>query len=74
MLILLEDWRTVLHKAWSLKFTAAACVLGAAEVYTAIAQPAGVPNGVFAGIAALVSVLAFVARLLAQEELRDGHR
>ncbi|CUI05282.1 DUF7940 domain-containing protein [Massilia antarctica] len=72
-MILVANWRAVLAKAWSLKFTAAAGLLGAAEVYIAIAQPAGVPNGVFAGIGALVSVLAFVARLMAQEELRDGH-
>ncbi|NHZ93221.1 hypothetical protein F2P45_30045 [Massilia sp. CCM 8733] len=68
-MILIEDWRAVLAKAWSLKFNAAAGLLGAAEVYIALVQPAGVPNGVFAGIAALVSTLAFGARLLAQKEI-----
>lgn len=71
---LIRDWPRVLRKAWSLKFTAAAGLLGAAEVFIAIAQPSGMPNGVFAGIGALVSLLAFVARLMAQEEMRDGHR
>ncbi|MDQ1921298.1 DUF7940 domain-containing protein [Massilia pseudoviolaceinigra] len=67
-MILIEDWRAVLAKAWSLKFNAAAGLLGAAEVYIALVQPAGIPNGVFAGIAAVVSLLAFGARLLAQRE------
>ena len=68
-MILNENWRAVLAKAWSLKFNAAAGLLGAAEVYIAMVQPAGVPNGVFAGIGAVVSTLAFGARLMAQKEL-----
>lgn len=69
---LIEDWRSVLKKAWSLKFNAAAGVLGAAETYVALVQPAGVPNGLFAAIGAVVSVMAFAARLLAQKEMGNG--
>ena len=69
---LIDDWQSVLKKAWSLKFNAAAGLLSAGEVYIAMVQPAGVPNGVFAGIGAFVSMLAFGARLMAQKELSDG--
>lgn len=68
---LIENWPAVLKKAWSLKFTAAAAIFGALEVVVGQIQPAGVPNGVFAGIAAAVSIGAFAARLLAQKEIHD---
>jgi hypothetical protein len=69
---LIEDWQAVLARAWSVKFNIAATVFGAAEVVVAIVQPAAIPNGVFAGIAATISVLANVARILAQKELSDA--
>ncbi len=69
---LIEDWQAILKKAWSLKFNALAGLLSAGEVYIAMVQPAGVPNGVFAGIGAFVSMLAFGARLMAQKELGNG--
>lgn len=70
---LVENWRAILAKAWSVKFNVAATTFGAAEVVVALVQPAGIPNGVFAGIAALISVAANVSRILAQKELvADG--
>ena len=69
---LVDDWQAILHRAWSLKFNAAAGVLGAAEVWVALVQPDGIPNGTFAGIGAVVSMLAFGARLMAQRELSNG--
>lgn len=71
---LIEDWRAVLAKAWSLKFNAAAGLLSAGEVYIALVQPAGVPNGMFAAIGAVVSMLAFGARLMAQKELHGNDK
>lgn len=71
---LVDDWRAVLRKAWSLKFNAAAALLSAAEVCIALAQPAGIPQGLFAGIGAAVSALAFGARLLAQKELHGNDK
>lgn len=68
---LVENWPAILKKAWSLKFTAAAAVLGGAEVVVGQIQPAGIPNGIFAGIAMLVSIAAFASRLLAQQEIHD---
>ena len=69
---LVEDWLVILQKAWSVKFNIAATVFGAAEVIVALVQPEGIPNGVFAGIAAVVSIGANVARIFAQKELGNA--
>lgn len=67
-----ENWQAILKKAWSVKFNAAATLFGAAEVVVALVQPASVPNGVFAGIAAVISIAANVARIMAQKEMSNG--
>ncbi|MCE3605813.1 hypothetical protein LXA47_19710 [Massilia sp. P8910] len=66
---LIDDWRLVLRRAWSVKFNIAATAFGAAEVAVAIWKPDGMPNGMFAGAAAAVSIFANVSRLMAQKEL-----
>lgn len=69
---LVENWGEILKKAWSVKFNIAAAFFGAAEVAVALIQPAAIPNGVFAGIAVGVSLLANFARILAQKEMSGG--
>ena len=66
---LIEDWQAVLRKAWSMKFSILAAILGGLEVGVQFVQPAGIPNGVFAGIASAVSLAAGISRLIAQREL-----
>lgn len=66
---LVDDWAAILKKAWSVKFNIAATIFGAGEVVVALVQPAAIPNGVFAGIAAAISILSNVMRVLAQKEL-----
>ncbi len=73
-MILIEDWRAVLAKAWSVKFNIAAAMFGAAEVAVALVEPAGIPNGIFAAIAATISILANVMRVLAQKEINNGNK
>lgn len=73
-MVLVEDWKAVLTKAWSVKFNIASTLFGAAEVVVALVQPASIPNGVFAGIAAFISIAANVARLMAQQELSGGEK
>ena len=51
---LLDDWRAVLKRAWSVRFNAAATVFGGAEVAVSIWQPESIPHGMFAGIAAFI--------------------
>lgn len=69
---LVENWDQILKKAWSIKFTIAATLLGAVEVAVQLIKPVGVPDGVFAGIAAATSLAAGVARLLQQQEISGG--
>lgn len=66
---LIDDWKAVLQKAWSGKFNVLSALLGGAEVAVAIIEPAGVPRGAFAALAAFVSMSATVARIMAQQEL-----
>lgn len=72
--MLIENWGEILKKAWSVKFNVAATLFGAAEVIVALVQPAAIPSGVFAGIAATISILANVARIMAQKELTSGNQ
>lgn len=66
---LVDDWDLILKKAWSVKFNIAATIFGALEVVVALVQPASIPNGVFAGIAAVISICANGARIMAQQEM-----
>ena len=66
---LIEDWDAVLKKAWSIKFAILSSVLGGIEVAVQLVKPAGIPDGVFAGFAAAVSMAAAVARIFQQQEL-----
>ncbi|MGZ8339155.1 MAG: DUF7940 domain-containing protein [Telluria sp.] len=68
---LVEDWRAVVRKAWSLKFSALALALTAAEVYVAIKKPESIPPGVFAIGCAVITLAAMAARVVAQKELSD---
>lgn len=66
---LLDDWRRVLRRAWSVKFMLAAAALSGGEVVMSILQPNNsLPPGVFAALAGVVTSMALVARLLAQNE------
>ncbi len=69
---LIEDWKVILKNAWSIKFTALSIMFSALEVVVQLIQPAGIPSGLFAGIAGGVSVIAGVSRLLAQHEITDA--
>lgn len=68
---LVDDWEHVLKRAWSVKFNIAAALFGGLEVAVSIWQPDGVPHGAFAGIAAIVTMLAVGARVMAQKEKID---
>lgn len=66
---LVDDWGAILKKAWSVKFSIAAALFGGLEVAVQYVQPASVPAGTFAAIAAVISILATGARVLQQQEL-----
>jgi hypothetical protein len=67
---LASNWRAVLRHAWSLRLSIVAGVLGAAEVAVEVfmADPP-ISRGVFAALAALVSLAAAIARVVAQQPI-----
>lgn len=65
---LLDDWKAVARRAWSMRLIALSFVLSALEV--ALPYLDGhFPRGTFAVLAGLVSLAAAVARLVAQPEV-----
>lgn len=64
---LVVNWREILTRAWSIRFLAVAAGLSGAEVALPIMDGyVDIPRGVFAGMSALATVGAFVARFVAQ--------
>lgn len=67
------DWKKILLKAYSQRFTALAVIASALEVYFAVyGAPALIPLGTFALISAITSAGAFYFRLKAQKEFKDA--
>lgn len=75
-MMLIDDWRAVLRKAWSVKLILAAGVFSGLEALVQIATAldllgAWMPRGWFALLGFVASNAALVTRLLAQKELHD---
>ncbi len=68
---LIEDAKTVLLKAWSVRLALASATLSAAEVALPYFAPFMPPN-VMAIAAALTSAAAVIARVIAQPKMREG--
>lgn len=70
--ILLDDWRDILRRTWSIRFIVLAGVLSGAEVALPfIREVVPIPPGWFAAASALTTAAAFVARILAQKRTRQ---
>lgn len=72
---LIDDWKTIIKKAWSVRLLVLAGLLSGAEVVCQIIEPtigATMPKGVFASLSGLVTAAALVARVLAQNETTSG--
>lgn len=65
-----HDWRYILRKAWSIRLILLAGVLSGLEVILPMFVNS-LPHNVFGALAFFVTALAFVARLVAQEEHAD---
>lgn len=63
-----DNWRTLLRKAWSVKFMVLAFLLTMAEVMLPFFSDA-VPPRTFALLSGLAVAGAFVSRLVAQKDL-----
>lgn len=64
----IENWRAVLTRAWSVRLIILAGLLSGAEIAVQLGGNwADLPPGLFSALAGLVSAAALVARLLAQQ-------
>jgi hypothetical protein len=70
---LYPNWKTLIKKAWSLRFMAVAGLLSGCEValpFMSEYVPQGL-RGWFAGLALVLTAAAFWARLVAQKAIDD---
>lgn len=69
---LLDDWRRVLRRAWSIRFSLLAAAFTAAEVVVPLFGDVlldAMPRGAFVLLAFAASIGATVARIVAQPEM-----
>lgn len=68
---LIDNWRAVLIRAWSVRLIAIAALLTGIEALFGLmdARLMGLPDGIFAAVASAVSASALAARLIAQNGL-----
>ena len=71
---LIYNWRTVLRKAWSMKFMALATVLSGGEVAMTFISPDALPAGYLPALAGIVTALALFSRLVAQKEVTGADK
>lgn len=67
---LLDNWRCVLRRAWSIRFSLLAAAFTAAEVVVPLFGDV-LPRGVFVLLAFSASIGAAIARLVAQPEMHQ---
>lgn len=65
---LYDNWRDILTRSWSLRFILIAGVLSGCEVALPLIGDRFEP-GVFAGLSAVFTCAAFIARLVAQKDI-----
>lgn len=65
---LIQDWKTVLDRAWSVKFQVLAGMCGVLELVLPLFVQ-DMPRGWFAAASALNAALGIGARVLAQKEI-----
>lgn len=67
---LLDDWRRIVAKAWSLRLSALAFLFGSAELVLPLFVDA-FPRYIFAVLSVTALAGSMVSRLLQQKEFRD---
>lgn len=65
---LYDNWRDILKKAWSIRLMVLAGVLSAVEVVLPLFADS-IPRGIFAALSGVTVAGAFVARLIAQQDI-----
>ena len=69
-LCLLDDWRKIARRAWSIRLSIVAAIFTAAEVVVPLFGDV-LPHGLFVLLAFSASIGAAIARLVAQPEMRE---
>lgn len=67
----IHNWREVLRYAWSIRLMILAAALSGIEVALPFIGALPIPTGIFAALSALTTAGAFVARLVAQKDVKD---
>lgn len=67
---LLDDWRKIARRAWSIRLSIIAAIFTAAEVVVPLFGDV-LPRGLFVLLAFSASIGAAIARLVAQPEMRE---
>ena len=70
---LVENWRDVLTKAWSVRLIALAAILSGIEAVLPMFETS-FPKGVFAAASGFVTAGALLARVIAQKDIGDGEQ
>jgi len=70
---LLANWKDVLRRAWSVRLIVLAAILSGIEA-ALLFLPLPVPPGTFALLTCIVTMAAFVARIMAQKNLSGDDR
>lgn len=68
-LMLIDDWRTILRHAWSIRLAILAALLSGVEIVLPLFADA-FPRGLFAAMSFVATAAATVARLIAQPRMR----
>lgn len=69
--MLVANWRRVLRYAWSIRLILLAGLLSGLEVAMPYMVALPIPTGVFAALSLVVTMAAFVARLVAQKDISN---
>ncbi|ASY62545.1 hypothetical protein SJ05684_c10880 [Sinorhizobium sojae CCBAU 05684] len=71
---LIADWRAVLRYAWSFRLNILAALLSGLEVWFTFINPESlpIPHGTFAALACVTTILANIARFVAQTSISGG--
>jgi len=67
---LIDDWKHVLKRAWSIRLLILAGILSGLEIaFTVFVNNPPIPPGIFAVLSGLTTAAAFVARIIAQKDV-----
>jgi polyferredoxin len=68
----LWNWRQILRRAWSIRLILLAGMFSGLEVAFAVfADNPPIPRGVFASLSGLTTMIALIARIIAQKDIAE---